>query len=132
MESGRVMVSDLVSSDIIALKEVHFMTSLTKHAISITSAIVGVIIYGNCWCKKQISMQAKERERNRLPPHARRWPPDDVPTMKAFLGLTFLMEVMKPPHRNDYWWTGKSVLHCLWSGNAKRLLQSYLALSASP
>lgn len=49
----------------------------------------------------------QERTKNPPPTFAPRWKPVDVPTMKAFLGLTFVMGILRLPCRNDYWRTSK-------------------------
>lgn len=45
----------------------------------------------------------QERTRNPPPPHAPKWKPVDMPTMKAFIGLVFCMGILRLPARNDYW-----------------------------
>lgn len=45
----------------------------------------------------------QERTRNPPPPHAPKWKPVDMPTMKAFIGLVFCMGILRLHARYDYW-----------------------------
>ena len=45
----------------------------------------------------------QQRAANPPPPSAPRWDPVTVPVLKAFVGLTLSMGVLRFPHRHDYW-----------------------------
>ncbi|XP_052818115.1 piggyBac transposable element-derived protein 4-like [Mya arenaria] len=50
-----------------------------------------------------------DQQRAENPPSrfAPKWTPVDKPTMKAFVGLTFVMGILRLPARNDFWRTSK-------------------------
>lgn len=87
-----------------------FLASVVQRLISLKKHYFELLWGDDLWkliVEETNKYAAQQRRQNPPPPNAPRWKEVDVSTMKAFIGLTFVMGILRLPTRNDYWRSSK-------------------------